>query len=242
MGNIWKVLKIEPTTDARAIKKAYAALVKDCHQEDEPECWMELHEAYQKALEYAKHGRDGIAVLTESVVKKEEEQPQDNYVEVFDEIAVSARRKQQYLQVFPEIPEGNTFREDLNFMKSFFEGGASTEFWKDLNFWQAFAEYMEQGTWTSWAYAYLVDKLEVFQKNEALMLSERVKVELQRQQYLYWQKCKEKPLLLPKHRTKNMLRSVKWADRLMFLLAFGVLMLFAVPVGLIGRVLKYGSL
>lgn len=263
MEHIWTILKLEPTTDERVIKKAYAREVKNCHQEDEPERWMELHKAYQQAMEYAKHGKDTSTVLmnasaserhkrdapciqksslTEAVVKKEEEQPQDNYVEAFDEIAVSVRRKQQYLQVFPEIPEGNTFRGDLDFMKFFFEGGASTAFWKDLCFWQAFAEYMEQGKWTSWAYAYLVDKLETFQKNEALMLNERVKAELQRQQYLYWQKCKEQTLLLPKHRAKNMLRSVKWADRLMFLLAFAVLMLFAVPAGLIGRILKYGSL
>lgn len=47
---IWERLGIAPTTDKKAIKKAYAARVKDCHQEDEPERWAQLHDAYKSAL------------------------------------------------------------------------------------------------------------------------------------------------------------------------------------------------
>jgi hypothetical protein len=50
---IWEELGITPTTDKRAIKKAYAAKVKECHQEDHPQEWMQLHEAYQTALRFA---------------------------------------------------------------------------------------------------------------------------------------------------------------------------------------------
>ena len=69
MNNIWKILGIEPTTDTRAIKKAYAAQVKNCHQEDEPERWQELHEAYKQALEAAEHGH----VQVRKAVKKKSE-------------------------------------------------------------------------------------------------------------------------------------------------------------------------
>lgn len=52
----WERLGIAPTTDKKAIKKAYAARVKDCHQEDEPERWAQLHDAYKSALKYAEAG------------------------------------------------------------------------------------------------------------------------------------------------------------------------------------------
>lgn len=52
----WERLGIAPTTDKRIIKKAYAAKVKDCHQEDEPERWVQLHDAYKSALKYAEAG------------------------------------------------------------------------------------------------------------------------------------------------------------------------------------------
>ena len=54
MRDIWEVLGIEKTTNTREIKKAYAGLVKHCHQEDEPEKWQELHCAYEHAMTYAK--------------------------------------------------------------------------------------------------------------------------------------------------------------------------------------------
>lgn len=49
----WERLGIVPTTDKKAIRKAYAAKAKECHQEDEPEQWVRLHDAYKTALKYA---------------------------------------------------------------------------------------------------------------------------------------------------------------------------------------------
>lgn len=69
MNNIWEILGIEPTTDTRAIKKAYAAQVRKCHQEDEPERWQELHEAYKQALEAAEHGH----IPVRKTIKKKSE-------------------------------------------------------------------------------------------------------------------------------------------------------------------------
>ena len=55
--NIWNILGIEPTTDKKAIRKAYAAKTKEIHPEEKPEEFKQLHEAYQAALGYADYVR-----------------------------------------------------------------------------------------------------------------------------------------------------------------------------------------
>lgn len=51
--DVWKILGTEPTTDKRAIKRAYAAKTKVIHPEENPEAFRQLYEAYQAALGYA---------------------------------------------------------------------------------------------------------------------------------------------------------------------------------------------
>ncbi len=46
----WDILQLAPTTDARAIKKAYAILLKQNRPDDNPEGFQHLHTAYQEAL------------------------------------------------------------------------------------------------------------------------------------------------------------------------------------------------
>ena len=50
--DIWKILGIASTTDRKLIKRAYATALKSCHPEDNPEGFMELREAYDRALGY----------------------------------------------------------------------------------------------------------------------------------------------------------------------------------------------
>ena len=52
--NIWELLDIAPTTDKKAIRRAYAARSKVFHPEERPEEFRQLYEAYQAALTYAK--------------------------------------------------------------------------------------------------------------------------------------------------------------------------------------------
>ena len=69
-GNqIFDILGIEPTSDKRLIKKAYAQKVKECHPEESPEEWQQLHEAYEAALKYAKGGRGAYYVPVNTVKK-----------------------------------------------------------------------------------------------------------------------------------------------------------------------------
>lgn len=50
---IFGLLEMEPTDDKRAIKKAYARLVRQYHPEEYPEKWKEIHDAYVAALDMA---------------------------------------------------------------------------------------------------------------------------------------------------------------------------------------------
>ncbi|ANF97570.1 hypothetical protein [Paenibacillus bovis] len=56
--NIWMQLGIEKTNDIRAIKKAYASLLKQTHPEDDPEGYQQLREAYDKAVQWARTHQD----------------------------------------------------------------------------------------------------------------------------------------------------------------------------------------
>lgn len=60
MNDVWKVLGIEPTTDKKKIKKAYAETVKGCHPEEHPEEFKKVYEAYQMALKNCSAGTDDI--------------------------------------------------------------------------------------------------------------------------------------------------------------------------------------
>lgn len=51
--DIWEILHIEPTTDRKAIRRAYAARTRVVHPEEKPEEFKMLHTAYQVALKYA---------------------------------------------------------------------------------------------------------------------------------------------------------------------------------------------
>lgn len=53
---IFRVLEIEPTKDKRNIKRAYAAMAKKFHPEENPQEWQQLHDAYEAALAYANRG------------------------------------------------------------------------------------------------------------------------------------------------------------------------------------------
>ncbi len=54
----WKILKIEPTTDRKAIRDAYRTLLSDTNPEDKPEEFKQLREAYEQAMAYAEEHQE----------------------------------------------------------------------------------------------------------------------------------------------------------------------------------------
>ena len=48
--NAWEILGIEPTSDKKAIKRAYAKLLKQYHTEENPEKFKQIQAAYQQCL------------------------------------------------------------------------------------------------------------------------------------------------------------------------------------------------
>ena len=48
--NCWELLGIEPTSDKKEIKKAYARLLKQYHPEENPEEFKQIQAAYQQCL------------------------------------------------------------------------------------------------------------------------------------------------------------------------------------------------
>ena len=76
--NIWKILGIEPTTDIKVIKKAYARLAAEVHPEEHPQEFQELHTAYQQALQYAKRAKRFASEYDESYATEQLEQDADS--------------------------------------------------------------------------------------------------------------------------------------------------------------------
>lgn len=91
--NIWKILGIEPTTDKKAIRKAYAAKTKVIHPEEKPEEFRQLHEAYQAALGYADYVRQveqSGGSITSFYRTQEERSPEDADGDVSEKEGVEA--------------------------------------------------------------------------------------------------------------------------------------------------------
>lgn len=61
----WELLGIEPTTEIRQIKKAYARELKLCSPEDNPVQFQTLRQVYERVLKYAEQAKsDSLAVET----------------------------------------------------------------------------------------------------------------------------------------------------------------------------------
>ena len=64
--NPWQTLNIEPTDDKKAIKKAYAVLIKQYKPDEHPEKFQEIQSAYKDALEILKWEFQNNQINTEN--------------------------------------------------------------------------------------------------------------------------------------------------------------------------------
>ena len=59
--NCFTVLGIEPTTEKKKIKRAYAAKSREFHPEEHPEEFQRIHDAYEEALAWAERNAENEA-------------------------------------------------------------------------------------------------------------------------------------------------------------------------------------
>ncbi|HDK7337915.1 TPA: hypothetical protein PTV96_000327 [Cronobacter sakazakii] len=70
-----EILGLEPGADERAIKRAYARLLKVCRPDDDPQGFLQLRDAYETALEQA---RRGVADGDDDAFGDDDEHDDDN--------------------------------------------------------------------------------------------------------------------------------------------------------------------
>ena len=77
--NCFTVLGIEPTTEKKTIKRAYAAKSREFHPEEHPEEFQRIHDAYEEALACAERnaGREEEPQMPEEPRRMEEESGED---------------------------------------------------------------------------------------------------------------------------------------------------------------------
>lgn len=68
---MWEILEIEPTTNIKVIKRAYAKLLTKYHPEDYPDKFMEIQQAYNAAICYAKSMNQQVVILQEEVSEED---------------------------------------------------------------------------------------------------------------------------------------------------------------------------
>lgn len=117
MKNCWDVLGIEPATDKKTIKRAYAAKTREIHPEEKPEEFKQLYEAYQAALGYADY------ILKSERIEAETGRPYKSSPELADEVLDEKRtetetseeseaEKEELLSYFEEKQERQKPRVD----------------------------------------------------------------------------------------------------------------------------------
>ncbi len=97
----FRVLEIAPTTDKKAIKRAYAVLSRKSHPEEHPQKWKEIHDAYKIVINYADNeAEDGkIFVFGEQDFRENDcETPED-----VTDIASNDNEQQDMKQLFENI-------------------------------------------------------------------------------------------------------------------------------------------
>ena len=221
---IWQTLGIPQTTDQKEIKKAYAARVKSCHREEKPEEWAVLHDAYQRAIQYAKR-QERDAALEKEYGQLETDETEAQWQEYFARIRAGQERSRKMLtEELPERLRGLTLQGEGTQKKrweEFLQSELAITLYKEPEFWRQIGEHVRAQEWSEEACRYIGKRVEdikyEFNSRDYTELW-RVLDELERI-------CLEEALKDPLRRTKITLRG------------FGLTILVFVLIGVFVRII-----
>ena len=100
----WEILGIEATTEIKVIKKAYAKRSKEIHPEDHPEEFMQLHDAYEQAMAFAKHQDIQSSFVSSDIIEKtpkeiNEESNEFDFDALFEEATYLNQKQTESLRI-----------------------------------------------------------------------------------------------------------------------------------------------
>jgi hypothetical protein len=130
--DIWEELGIDPTSDARTVRRAYAVKLKTIDQATEPERFQRLRAAYTWALARIEHGQSAGSDPAPS--EADLPPPPENFHEAFDDTARSsayADASAAYAKVL-EVAANATTRELSDHLRAALDGLVNLEAREEL--------------------------------------------------------------------------------------------------------------
>lgn len=123
--NIWRILEIEPTSDIKVIKTAYAQQAKRFHPEERPEEFKKLQAAYKAALDYAKNGGEKNAGLySDDTEQQENAEQQESHLQPQVEFSFE----------YHEIPEVKVSAFSYEHLENVFDEEPLNKFWREMEY------------------------------------------------------------------------------------------------------------
>lgn len=116
---MWEILGIEPTTDIKAIKTAYARLAKQYNPEEHPEEFQRVYAAYKRACIYAK----AAGVPREVIAQEKENEEEKSAAEPLNEKKTDDTEQKfdfSCIDIFPDydLPIEKRFEKMLDNMRN----------------------------------------------------------------------------------------------------------------------------
>ncbi|MBC1421371.1 molecular chaperone DnaJ [Listeria seeligeri] len=122
---IWEILKIDKTTDKRAIKRAYARALKYTHPEDDPAAFQRLKEAFDLALECQEFNQDISIPFSEADNILNIEKSEVEKINL--EMDLSKQRKENIVE-----ERELSFKERINEVYTKYKDRIDIEVWRGL--------------------------------------------------------------------------------------------------------------
>ncbi|MBP5554904.1 MAG: J domain-containing protein [Lachnospiraceae bacterium] len=126
LNEAYRILGIEPGSDIKEVKKAYASLIKQYHPEEHPEEWKKIHDAYTLVCDHLNNPQkpiinSNVIVIDDIKSSPKQEEPEfsedadekSNPIENIDEELKSFNVPQDKLKPLKEIDEEELLLDSL---------------------------------------------------------------------------------------------------------------------------------